>query len=344
MNKLLSSLVTVGISVFLTACGSGSGEAGGNSQVGNSPDTALAITLSNSEDVSASTVSAVSATTNAGGDTLAFSASIETDNKTIEINQFVQRLLAGFPERFLQETGLATGIVISPITINCSDPDFGGVSGQVTLSAEIASRSEITPGDKFNAEFFNCEIEPGIVGNGVMNFVINSFSGDIISYTPPYQLAADITFEDFSVTSGLESYFADGDMTIDINVDNNNIQSLLATGDFIRVQEGASTEIRLFDYSVSEVLDTLSSTFVQEQSGTLDSVLLGGSVTFSTLEPFVGTLGQNPNTGTLLMTGAASSAARLVVIDEDSVQIFVDEDGDGSFDPPSTVAWDDLTL
>ena len=344
MNNLLSGLIAVGISFFLTACGSGSGEAGADTQAGNSPDTALAITVSNSDDVTASTVSAVSSTTNAGGDTIAFSASIESDSTEFEISQFFYRLLADFPDHLLQDTDLATGIVISPITIDCSDPDFGGVSGQVTLSAEIATRSNITAGDKFNAEFFNCEIEPGVFGSGVMNFVINSFSGDVIFYSAPYQLAADITFEDFSVTSGQESYFADGDMTIDINVGSNNISSLLATGDFITVKEGASTQIRLFDYSVSEVLDTVSNTFVQEQSGTLDSVLLGGSVTFSTIVPFVGTIGENPNTGTLLMEGASSSAARLVVIDENDVQIFVDEDGDGTFGPATTIAWADLTL
>lgn len=344
MNKFLLGLTVFSGGFLLTACGSGSSDSPSSFLSGDSPDSALAITVSNAEDVSASSLSAIDSATNASGDAVAFSASLEDQGESFEISSFVRHLITHLPKSALQDSGLATGIVINPTTLNCSDPDFGGVSGQVTISGNLASQSTLTPGDELNSEFFNCEIEPGLIGDGEMNFVVNSFSGDLSFSTPPYQLGVDVTFVDFTVTSGLDSYFADGDMTMDMHIGIDNIQTLLASGDFITVREGASTQIRLFDYEISEVIDFNNSSYIQEQSGTLDSSLLGGSISFTTPVPFEGVLGEYPDVGTLLMTGDNSSAARLVVIDEVEVQIFVDEDGDGTFDAPTTVAWVDLEL
>ena len=344
MNKFIFGLIAISGGLILTACGSGDSDSPSSFQSGDSPDSALAITISNAEDVSASSLSAIDSATNASGDTVAFSASIEGEGQTFEISQFVRHLLTHLPEDAFQDSDLATGIVINPTTFDCSDPDVGGVSGQITISGNLASQSTLTAGDELNSEFFNCEIEPGLVGDGEMNFVINSFSGDLSFTTPPYQLGVDVTFVDFTVTSGLDSYFADGGMTMDMSIGVDNIQTLLASGDFITVREGASTQIRLFDYEISEVIDFNNNSYIQEQSGTVDSSVLGGSVSFTTTLPFEGILGEFPDVGTLLMTGDNSSAARLVVIDEVNVQIFVDEDGDGTFDAPTTVAWVDLEL
>lgn len=344
MNKVICGLITMSSVLLLMACGSGGSDSASSSQSGNSPDSALAITLTNSEDVSASVLSATESTTNASGDAIAFSASIKDQSEAFEISGFVRHMLTNLPKSAFQESSQATGVVINPTTLNCSDPDVGGVSGQITISGNLASQSTLTAGDELNSEFFNCEMEPGLIGDGEMNFVITSFSGDLFFTTPPYQLGVDITFIDFNVINGLESYYADGGMAMDIHLGVDNIQTLLASGDFITVKEGASSQIRLFDYEVSEVVDLNTNSYIQEQSATLDSSLLGGSVSYTTPVPFEGVLGQYPDTGTLLMTGGNNSSARLEVINNVDVQIFVDEDGDGTFDTPTSVAWVDLEL
>ena len=155
MNKFIFGLIAISGALSLTACGSGDSDSPSSFQSGDSPDSALAITISNAEDVSASSLSAIDSATNASGDTVAFSASIEGEGQTFEISQFVRHLLTHLPEGAFQDSGLATGIVINPTTFDCSDPDVGGVSGQITISGNLASQSTLTAGDELNSEFFN---------------------------------------------------------------------------------------------------------------------------------------------------------------------------------------------
>ena len=329
--------------IVLAGCGGGGG--GSNSgPVNRSPNAALALTTANVEDVSAAAISASDLALTAGADTIVFAASVESQSSDFEISDFILRTLSHLPKDAFLSSDIALSIEIPPTTVSCSDPDIGGISGQARVSGNIASDLMLTPGDRLNTEFFNCQLEPGLIADGVMNLFINSFSGDPLLENPPYSLSARVTFGGFSIAEGISSYFADGDMTMTIVVDANNVETLEATGNYLAVREGASAQVRLFNYNFTAVLNPNTNTQTVEQSGTLDSTLLGGSVNVTTLETFQGVIGENPSQGALLMTGANNSAASLVAIDQNDVEIMLDEDGDGVFAAPFTVAWDDLTL
>ena len=348
MNQPYKSFFLSIALVTVAACGGGGGGGGGDDGGPGSSsatvDPALAITQLNAEEVSAVTVGGTSAATQAGGSTIVFSASIDAPESDFEISQLIRSMLKRVPEEALVDTDLATGIRIAPTTVSCADPDIGGVSGSVQVSGDVASLLAYSADDELNFDFFSCELQPGFVLDGGMDLVILAVSGNQDFVTPPYRLATDADFDDFTVLDGLAVYFADGDMVIDQSHTLADIESIEVMGEVLRVREGASSTVRLFDFSGQEIIDYNTNTYTLEQTGMLDSVILGGSVSFFTLATFEGVLGESPNAGTLLMVGAGDSAARLEVIDEFDVNIFVDEEGDGTFVAPIVVPWDDLVL
>ena len=82
-------------------------------------------------------------------------------------------------------------------------------------------------------------------------------------------------------------------------------------------------------------------------AGTIDSTILGGSVTFITEQPFVGNdfnVSDEPTEGVLLMTSNFDNSQARLTAQPDGVNVMieVDADGDGVFEETVMTTWDNL--
>ncbi len=78
-------------------------------------------------------------------------------------------------------------------------------------------------------------------------------------------------------------------------------------------------------------------------NGILASTLLEGSVTFETLEDFVGMFDDNPFAGQMLISDDSSSVL-VTVVDNISVLLDIDFDLDGIIDQTIEVTWAELDI
>jgi len=87
-------------------------------------------------------------------------------------------------------------------------------------------------------------------------------------------------------------------------------------------------------------------TFVVSSQGTLESSFIGGTVTYVTTQDVTGTgFGtNNPDTGEVLITGAANSSVMLLIFDSQFVRLDLDDEGDGLDigDDVFPSSWDEL--
>jgi hypothetical protein len=78
--------------------------------------------------------------------------------------------------------------------------------------------------------------------------------------------------------------------------------------------------------------------YTQTSSGTLNSTLLSGVVSYATPVDFEGSGLDYPDVGEFLVTGSNSSS-RLTAIDNVNVRIDIDTDGNGTTDETIDTTW-----
>ncbi|CAK0766504.1 hypothetical protein CCP3SC1_490015 [Gammaproteobacteria bacterium] len=77
-------------------------------------------------------------------------------------------------------------------------------------------------------------------------------------------------------------------------------------------------------------------------SGTWSSTQVGGSISYTTPQIFVGTEGDYPYAGQMITTGANNSQVIMTVIDSTSVRLELDTNGDGTPEETVVVPWTSL--
>ena len=114
------------------------------------------------------------------------------------------------------------------------------------------------------------------------------------------------------------------------------------SGNSLTVDSATSAE-SLFDFSAEQTLDAgvSPSPYTMAAAGTLDSTQLAGPVRYSTPVTFEGFDNGYPVAGELLVEGDNSSA-RLIVLEDGSLRIDVDSNGDGTVDNQVFTTWQDL--
>jgi len=102
---------------------------------------------------------------------------------------------------------------------------------------------------------------------------------------------------------------------------------------------GITETFRDFTLTVIDNPNDASETW--EINGTYGNSKLNGAVVIKTLHPFVKT-GKYPYEGTLNITGLNNSSVKVMAVDEVTVRLEVDEDGDGAKDKIIDVVWGSL--
>jgi len=328
-NQKISARFAAGLAaVILSACGGGGGGGGGSSSVAY-----LEITSGNAGAVTSAVIQTVGsslAVADAGGSDLNVSpADAAAGVGALAVTRFLPHL-----RRY------ALGVVdplasVGPIDEPCIE------SGFITLSGNVADPGTLSVGDRITADFNFCNDGDGVVIDGRLALVIRAFALDL--QTGGFLIRADVDLTNFDVTENDELISADG--SFELTLDSRAVPTVLTriAGGSLDIAYGGDSftltdfdETAEFDASVVPYRNLISAV------GTLVSSLLAGKVDYGTTTPVEGPAGDAPDAGTILITGANGATIRVVVLDQSTVELRLDLDGNGTVDEVQTTTWADL--
>lgn len=223
-------------------------------------------------------------------------------------------------------------VPIPPTVENCLE---GGTS---TLSGDIADplTPTLTPGDFFNLLFISCADGFSVI-DGSLFYEVNAFSGDLLAGT--YDLTMATEFTDFQVATPEDTLLSNGDVTLRLNTLSSPVVLTEVSGSSLTVDgDLGSQTLTNFTSVFSQDNGEQPAPYSQSSSGTLNTTLLSGAVSYSNPVAFTGFGVDYPGAGEFLVTGENSSA-RLIVVDEINITVEVDSNGDGVVDDTIETTW-----
>ena len=215
------------------------------------------------------------------------------------------------------------------------------VRGTVTISGDIADPLTLTTGDTFTVDSDMCDDGAGEVVDGLIEFTVGDFSGDIFLGT--YLLAMDAVVTDLQIATASDTTMSNGDASVTLDTTQAPFIDAGTSGTSMTTDSNASSET-ITNFQSNQTVDGNQENlpFTMSASGTLDSTQLDGIVSYSTPTEFSGEGFSFPAAGELLVEGTNSSA-RLIAVDDVNVRIEIDINGDGVTDETIETTWVELT-
>lgn len=318
----LTRLSVLSTFILISACSSDGSPIGGTEP----PSTSFAITSANATTVASVSWQAVVASGEFGelGGSLGLSAS--TPGGVAKATQSLKA--AGFPVDGGQQVPL--GPDVQPCLLD----------GFVTVSGEIADLLTLTRGDTFQVLYELCDDGAGEVINGLVEFTVREFTGDLLLGT--YMLSMDGVATNLQAVTASDTITNNGDATVSLDTRQTPFIEAGISGTAITIDYNARSET-LRNYVSSQTLDGGLQTlpYTMSAAGSLDATELAGVVQYSTPVTFAGEGANYPDSGSMLVQGENSSA-RLTAVDNVNVIIEVDTDGDGVIDDTINTTWAEL--
>lgn len=214
--------------------------------------------------------------------------------------------------------------------------------GTFTITGDLALPGTLTTGDTLNIDFADCDEGLGEVLNGRIEMTVVTFAGELILGT--YLMVMDVLLIDHSVATAADTIIANGDSRVTLDTTGLPVITMSITGQSLTGVSSTLTET-ISDFSTSQTVDTtLPQPYTLDASGTVDSSLLTGVITYDTTpDIFMGMGAAYPYTGQLVVTGDSGATVTLIALDEVNVRIDIDSNGDGMVDSSETTTWDDVT-
>ncbi len=235
--------------------------------------------------------------------------------------------------------GASAGRRSAGLTVSGQETCANG--GTFTVSATLADPSTLSANDHASVAFQNCAMDLGasLVFDGAFGFQVAQASGSL--GTPPFDVTLLYDFDSLqAVIAGEGTVGIDGGFSARLSSQDGVQSDATITATAIRVSDGA-TSVTLSGYVFDASKNDASGEFSVSVTGTLSSPELGGAVTFDTLVPLTG-VGETPSAGEILITGAGNASVLVHILSETSVELRVDENGDGTVDTVITTTWQAL--
>jgi len=223
-------------------------------------------------------------------------------------------------------------VVIPAETFDCL------VSGTVRLSGSLASLDTITPGDRIDATFSDCDDAEGAVYDGGLRLDIASFSGDIVS--EQFLLGASVTLSSLRISEDGATATGNGAFDLDLDLTTPLRSDLTVSGALLEV--GSDTDAWVLrDFAVTVLEDATGIDVLTQYSGTgtLEGSDFEGAVDFVTVMPLVAAGDDYPSTGEILIEGAAGATIRATVLNAQTIQLTIDLDGNNVVDETQQIPW-----
>jgi hypothetical protein len=200
----------------------------------------------------------------------------------------------------------------------------------------------LSTGDSASLTFINCIFDPDgipVTMNGNISFTASDVTG-----TPdgPFSYALTCSFNAYSVTVLGATVTVHGGFTLELSTTDGDTFTAVVHGDYFSVTAQAGLQAftgTISDFRVARTYTESTGDYVVNVMGTIAGTQLGGSVTYETPVPFTGTDPDDPDAGTLIVTGAGGATLTVVAIDNVDVEIHVDLDGDGESDGTIFTTW-----
>ena len=328
INKLLIFVVLIlSMSLFLINCG-GSGDGSGISYEGETSQ--VLIDEGNANTVATNAYengNSMRAMQGAGGIFGAVSA-----NGNDQIIQPYSVALAQFVKDFLEQADLSEGSGNPSMAVVSYSESMPGECGG---SAAISGTVDDTTGSFNIRATFNsfCSYEDGLTGSVTANGTIEMV-GSI--QEDPFSLQANVTLSQFEFTqSGTGvSATAGGTMSMTINSTGAIITMSVVMKDktLDKTYKVENLEISMSNMTSSSATFSMSGRFYDYDYGYVDIA--------TTVDFQVDVSGNVPTEGTMVITGASNTKARLVAVDSATYRVEADTTGNDTYDYNSgTLTW-----
>jgi hypothetical protein len=243
----------------------------------------------------------------------------------------------------MQMSGLVEGY--SEIFDNPSPQMVPCDSGNGNLVLNDVDPPGLSTGDSatltFNACVLNGDGIP-ITLNGTLSFVASDVTG-----TPPgpFSYALTCSFNSFSINMLGATLIVNGGFTLELSTDDADTYTAVVHGDYFSVYAQAGLQAfsgTISNFHLERTYTESTGTYSVENTATIAGSQLGGEVSFVTTVPFTGADPDDPDAGTLVVTGADGATLTLMALNNVDVRILVDVDGDGETDATIDTTWDVL--
>ena len=209
-----------------------------------------------------------------------------------------------------------------------------------TITGNIATAGMLSAGDTITVDYQACIDTDGIRVDGVFAMSITNFSGDLLSGM--ILLAVDVTLTTFVVDDGLNPATVSGTVSLTIDTRNAPVSSVAISTNSLTVASGTLTNT-LSNFTTTQTVDQSATNVTSTLSGTLSSSAFAGEVNFTTSAVLMSNGSEFAFSGEIVITGANGGTITVTAIDNVSVQITIDLDGDGAVDETVNSTWSALT-
>ena len=205
-------------------------------------------------------------------------------------------------------------------------PENCANGGTVDVSISQANINTISAGDRIVAIFVDCDDGLGYVMSGTVDITFTDVQGDIV--TEVFLLGMNIVMTDIVITEGTSTMTGEGDFLLTLDSLDFPIMRMSLQGD--ELQLGSNGEfVTLTDFDHFLQIDIgPPEALVADVLGRLASSTLGGSVDYDTPVTIEAVDNGDPHVGEILITGADDSTVRIVIIDNSSIDAFIDTNWD----------------
>jgi hypothetical protein len=239
-------------------------------------------------------------------------------------------------------TGMAGGTLgrrSAALTMQANQPCPGG--GSMSFAVNMALPETLSANDSVSADFDSCRFsteDPQSLSGGISCLVAQASGNPDV---PPFDVTLTYDFDRLEATTpGEGSAGVDGGFSARVRSDDGVFQDVTITASSVRVSE-ATNWVTLSGYVFDATHNMDTGEFTVTVTGTLSSSAFGGAVTFDTLVPVTGQ-STVPSAGEILLTGAGGSSILVKVMSENTVELHVDENGDGTVDAVIATTWETL--
>jgi hypothetical protein len=216
--------------------------------------------------------------------------------------------------------------------------------GWVKMSSSGDSLTTLKPGDVVAVETNDCGVSALKINGG---FTMTLKEGSATSLQPGTSHGVvQFQFSGLSLANKTETTLIDGDLTARTDENAAGIGTVVLSGASLRTTlKNGSAVVR--DRTMSGFESTIITT-PGDQTSSVNYTLTASSasvkdlhVVVKTVQPFLYQIVNNPVSGSMLVTGAASSVA-VTAVDADNVRLDFSSRGDGAITDTRTISWSEF--